>query len=421
MIDANQRWSLERPSAPLDALAVFDLAWIEEPPRADDLAAHVARSRPHRRPDRRSARTCTPPYRFPECIDAGAVDACSRTSCGSVASRPSLAIAGARRRARGRGRTAPAARALGAARPGPARAHLVEAVEDAVVRALGVLASPSPVAIDGTRVRTSRVRLDSGIRFDTIAERMPRHPQLARELDDDHRSLTSLRRLTSHPPLPGLPATAALALRRPPAASIAAERAAWLARDRRRPRRRPRRARRARGRRVPSRRGPPHAASSPAPPPSSASSRRPSSRAPTSRRPSTTPSPGPPRPDRPPPDAATARSRGGVQGIELPVRVLGRGRRHRRGPRGRLPRHRQGALGHPGSPRRTAEIVADALAAAGAPAGTFGTSRAASRAGAHEHPVIQRRRLHRVRAGGRLSSTSRWRPEPIPFYGELGR
>lgn len=41
MIDANQRWDLDRATASIDALSRFDLAWIEEPLRADDLAGHT--------------------------------------------------------------------------------------------------------------------------------------------------------------------------------------------------------------------------------------------------------------------------------------------------------------------------------------------------------------------------------------------
>ncbi|MFH8251989.1 mandelate racemase/muconate lactonizing enzyme family protein [Microbacterium sp. B2969] len=41
MIDANQRWSLERATTAIEELAAFDLAWIEEPLRADDLAGHA--------------------------------------------------------------------------------------------------------------------------------------------------------------------------------------------------------------------------------------------------------------------------------------------------------------------------------------------------------------------------------------------
>jgi len=41
MIDANQRWDLDRATRSIEALATFGLDWIEEPLRADDLAGHA--------------------------------------------------------------------------------------------------------------------------------------------------------------------------------------------------------------------------------------------------------------------------------------------------------------------------------------------------------------------------------------------
>ncbi|MGW8482079.1 mandelate racemase/muconate lactonizing enzyme family protein [Microbacterium sp. NPDC055903] len=45
MIDANQRWDLDTAARSMQALSVFDLAWIEEPLRADDLAGHAELAR----------------------------------------------------------------------------------------------------------------------------------------------------------------------------------------------------------------------------------------------------------------------------------------------------------------------------------------------------------------------------------------
>lgn len=45
MIDANQRWSLDRATASIDVLGAVDPAWIEEPLRADDLAGHAELAR----------------------------------------------------------------------------------------------------------------------------------------------------------------------------------------------------------------------------------------------------------------------------------------------------------------------------------------------------------------------------------------
>lgn len=45
MIDANQRWDLDRATTSVEALSQFDPAWIEEPLRADDLAGHTELAR----------------------------------------------------------------------------------------------------------------------------------------------------------------------------------------------------------------------------------------------------------------------------------------------------------------------------------------------------------------------------------------
>jgi L-alanine-DL-glutamate epimerase-like enolase superfamily enzyme len=45
MIDANQRWDLARATLAIEKLSAFDLAWIEEPLRADDLPGHTELAR----------------------------------------------------------------------------------------------------------------------------------------------------------------------------------------------------------------------------------------------------------------------------------------------------------------------------------------------------------------------------------------
>ena len=45
MIDANQRWELERATGALEVLAEVSPAWIEEPLRADDLYGHIELSK----------------------------------------------------------------------------------------------------------------------------------------------------------------------------------------------------------------------------------------------------------------------------------------------------------------------------------------------------------------------------------------
>ncbi len=77
---------------------------------------------------------------------------------------------------------------------------------------------------------------------------------------------------------------------------------------------------------------------------------------------------------------------------------------------------------HPGTSARTAELVRDALAGAGAPAGTFGIVHG-EQAGRDlvGHPAIRAVGFTGSLAGGRaLYDLAAARPDPIPFYGELG-
>jgi NADP-dependent aldehyde dehydrogenase len=78
--------------------------------------------------------------------------------------------------------------------------------------------------------------------------------------------------------------------------------------------------------------------------------------------------------------------------------------------------------GHPGLSKRTGEVVSAALAAAGAPEGTFavlhGTDAGRSLV---RHPAIQAAGFTGSLGGGRaLFDLASSRPDPIPFYGELG-
>ncbi|WP_422934127.1 aldehyde dehydrogenase (NADP(+)) [Sinomonas sp. P47F7] len=82
----------------------------------------------------------------------------------------------------------------------------------------------------------------------------------------------------------------------------------------------------------------------------------------------------------------------------------------------------KGHSGHPELSVRTARIVADALAAAGAPEGIFGLvlGRDAGRA-LVQAPGIKAVGFTGSLSGGRaLFDLASTRPEPIPFYGELG-
>ncbi len=78
--------------------------------------------------------------------------------------------------------------------------------------------------------------------------------------------------------------------------------------------------------------------------------------------------------------------------------------------------------GHPVTSDLTAEIVAGALASAGAPAGTFGLVHGVQ-AGVRllQHPAIAAAGFTGSTAGGlALARIAAERPVPIPFYGELG-
>ncbi len=78
--------------------------------------------------------------------------------------------------------------------------------------------------------------------------------------------------------------------------------------------------------------------------------------------------------------------------------------------------------GHPELSRRTAEIVAAALEAAGAPAGSLALVEGREAGNALvQHPVIQAAGFTGSLSGGRaLFDLATGRPDPIPFYGELG-
>lgn len=78
--------------------------------------------------------------------------------------------------------------------------------------------------------------------------------------------------------------------------------------------------------------------------------------------------------------------------------------------------------GHPELSRRTAEIVADALREAGAPEGSFGLVEGREAGNALvRHPAIRAAGFTGSVSGGRaLFDLASGRPDPIPFYGELG-
>ncbi|QSB17311.1 aldehyde dehydrogenase (NADP(+)) [Natronosporangium hydrolyticum] len=78
--------------------------------------------------------------------------------------------------------------------------------------------------------------------------------------------------------------------------------------------------------------------------------------------------------------------------------------------------------GHPGLAARCGQLIVDALAAAGAPAGTFAVVHGfAAGEALVQHPAIAAAGFTGSVAGGRaLFDLAAARPDPIPFYGELG-
>lgn len=168
MIDANQRWDLERATRAIEALSAFSPAWIEEPLRADDLPGHAELARRIGVPIAVGENLHTA-YRFEEFLAAGAAQVVQ----------PNIVRVGGITPFR---RIADLAVAHGATlhphllpelsgqialtipvAPG-ADEPMAEDVEDAAFGALGALLAPSPVTIaDATLTEAAHVGL--GIRF----------------------------------------------------------------------------------------------------------------------------------------------------------------------------------------------------------------------------------------------------------------
>lgn len=168
MIDANQRWSLEQAERAIGELAAFDLAWIEEPLRADDLASHVALRRRIEVPVALGENLHTR-YRFAEFIDAGAVDLVQPNIVrvgGITPFREIASLADDRGTALAPHLLLELSAQLALTLPGR---HLVESVEDASFEDLGALAAPSPVAVSGATVYTTG-QPGLGIRFTDRAD-----------------------------------------------------------------------------------------------------------------------------------------------------------------------------------------------------------------------------------------------------------
>lgn len=149
MIDANQRWDLATATSSIEALSAFELAWIEEPLRADDLAGHAELARRIEVPIALGENLHTV-HRFDDFLSAGAAQIVQPNIVRVGGITPFLRIA---ERAAAHGAALhphllpELSGQLALALPDAGREILVEDVEDAGFGALGALVDPSPVTI----------------------------------------------------------------------------------------------------------------------------------------------------------------------------------------------------------------------------------------------------------------------------------
>lgn len=168
MIDANQRWDLDGATRAIEVLSAFDLAWIEEPLRADDLAGHTELARRIDTPIALGENLHTA-YRFDDFLRAGAAQIVQPNIVRVGGITPFLEVA---RVAAAHGATlhphllpelsGQLALTLPAIAGTPE--PLAEDVEDAAFGQLSALEGPSPVRIvDGVLTEIPHVGL--GLRF----------------------------------------------------------------------------------------------------------------------------------------------------------------------------------------------------------------------------------------------------------------
>lgn len=150
LVDANQRWDLDRASTAVVALAEHGIGWIEEPLRADDLTGHVEL---HRRlsglgvPIAAGENLYTV-QRFGEFIDAGALDVVQPNviRTGGLTGAWRIVELAERTGTELKPHLLPELSAVLALCTPTETA--IEDVEDAGLTSLGVLAGPAPVRID---------------------------------------------------------------------------------------------------------------------------------------------------------------------------------------------------------------------------------------------------------------------------------
>jgi L-alanine-DL-glutamate epimerase-like enolase superfamily enzyme len=170
MIDANQRWDLARATLAIEKLSAFDLAWIEEPLRADDLPGHTELAR------RRASSSRVPialgenvhtVHRFSEFLRAGAAQIVQPNIVRVGGITPLLriaALAGEHGTAVHPHLLPELSGQLALVLPATVAEPWAEDVEDAGFGHLGALEGPSPVTISGGRLREVPHR-GLGLRF----------------------------------------------------------------------------------------------------------------------------------------------------------------------------------------------------------------------------------------------------------------
>lgn len=156
MVDANQRWDLPTARLAARALERHGVDWLEEPLLADDLRAHADLRRSTGIPIALGENLYTA-YQFREALRLGACDIVQPNVVRVGGITPFLRIA---EQSRSAGAVVlphllvDLSGQLALCLPGPSM-PMVEHVEDASFAALGVLATPSGVEIDGGLLRAS--------------------------------------------------------------------------------------------------------------------------------------------------------------------------------------------------------------------------------------------------------------------------
>lgn len=155
MIDANQRWDLAQATTAMTALAEWGPAWIEEPLLSDDLAGYAELRRRIATPLALGENLHTS-YRFREAIDLGACDVVQPNviRVGGITPMLQIAALAAERGVSLHPHLLPEISGqIALALP---QATMVEDVEDASFEAIGLLAGPSPIAIEDGRLRNTQ-------------------------------------------------------------------------------------------------------------------------------------------------------------------------------------------------------------------------------------------------------------------------